>query len=111
MEPFPLAGVDVIVGRDPSLAGLVLDDASVSGWHASLIRQADGEYLVRDQGSEAGTWVNYDPVPEPGLRLEHGDLLHVGRVSLRFKMVHPRTRRVIRAIPLDPTSTAERPTS
>lgn len=111
MEPFPLAGVDVIVGRDPSVAGLVLEDPSVSGWHASLIRQADGEYLVRDQGSEAGTWVNYDLVPEPGRRLEHGDLLQVGRVSLRFKMVHPRTRRVIRAIPLDPTHQIEGPTS
>ncbi|MEX0788829.1 MAG: FHA domain-containing protein [Anaerolineales bacterium] len=111
MEPFPLAGVDVIVGRDPSVAGLVLEDASVSGWHASLIRQADGEYLIRDQGSEAGTWVNYDLVPEPGRRLEHGDLLQVGRVSLRFKMVHPRTRRVIRAVPLDPTRKVEGPTS
>jgi hypothetical protein len=111
MEPFPLAGVDVIVGRDPSVAGLVLEDASVSGWHASLIRQADGEYLVRDQGSEAGTWVNYDPVPEPGRRLEHGDLLQVGRVSLRFKMVQPRTRRVIRALPLDPSQPIEGPSS
>jgi predicted component of type VI protein secretion system len=93
------------------VAGLVLEDASVSGWHASLIRQADGEYLVRDQGSEAGTWVNYDPVPEPGRRLEHGDLLQVGRVSLRFKMVQPRTRRVIRALPLDPSQPIEGPSS
>lgn len=103
-EPFPLAGSDVILGRDPSFAGLVIDDPSVSGLHAAVIRQADGEYLIRDQGSVAGTWVNFDPVPEAGLRLKHGDLIHLGRVALRFRLASPRHTRTLRVISLDDPS-------
>jgi predicted component of type VI protein secretion system len=100
-EPYLLAGLDVILGRDPSFAGLVIDDPSVSGLHAAVIRQADGEYLIRDQGSVAGTWVNSEQVPETGRRLKHGDLIHLGRVALRFRLASPRHPRTVRVISLD----------
>lgn len=100
-EPFALAGLDVILGRDPSFASLVVEDPSVSGLHAAVIRQADGEYLIRDQGSVAGTWVNFEPVPEAGHRLKHGDLIHLGRVAFRFRLARPRTARGIRVVSLD----------
>ncbi|MEJ2563818.1 MAG: FHA domain-containing protein, partial [Anaerolineales bacterium] len=77
-------GVDVILGRDPSMTPAPLLDPSVSNLHARLIRQAGGNYLLKDQGSEAGTWVNYDEVSEEGRILSHGDLIHIGRVKLRF---------------------------
>ena len=85
-EPLPLTGADVTLGRDASLAAFPLNDPTVSGLHARLIRQAGGDYLLRDQGSVAGTWVNYDPLPEDGWRLRHGDLIQLGRVTLRFQV-------------------------
>jgi predicted component of type VI protein secretion system len=54
--------------------------------HARLIRQADGDYLLRDQGSVAGTWVNYDLIPSEGRRLRNGDLVQLGRVEFRFQL-------------------------
>jgi len=85
-QPVPLTGVDVVLGRDPSLAAIILDDPSVERMHARLIRQADGDYLLRDQGSVAGTWVNYDLIPSEGRRLRHGDLVQLGRVEFRFQL-------------------------
>ncbi|NIS82711.1 MAG: FHA domain-containing protein [Anaerolineales bacterium] len=85
-EPIPLTGVEFILGRDPSMTAVPFDDPSVSGMHARMIRLAGGGYLLRDQGSIAGTWVNYDEVPEDGKRLTHGDLIHIGRVTLRFQL-------------------------
>jgi hypothetical protein len=85
-EPLPLTGADVTLGRDASLAAFPLNDPTVSGLHARLIRQAGGDYLLRDQGSIAGTWVNFDPLPEDGWRLRHGDLVQLGRVTLRFQV-------------------------
>lgn len=95
----PLLGLDVVLGRDPSLAAIVLDDPSVDGMHARLIRQAGGRYLLRDQGSIAGTWVNYHLVPQGGTLLEHGDLLQLGRVEFRFEVVGEAPRRELRVYP------------
>jgi predicted component of type VI protein secretion system len=95
----PLVGLDIVLGRDPSLAAVVLDDASVDGMHARLIRQAGGNYLLRDQGSIAGTWVNYHLVPEAGTILEHGDLLQLGRVEFRFEVAGEIPQRELRVYP------------
>lgn len=81
----PLVGTDISLGRDPSLSAFPLADPSVSTLHARLIRQAGGSYLIRDQGSVAGTWVNYELVPEDGRRLHHGDIVHLGRAAFRFQ--------------------------
>jgi hypothetical protein len=98
---FALTGVDVLVGRDASLAAVVLDDPSVAGLHARLIRQADGDYLLRDQGSVAGTWVNYEEIPGMGRRLRDEDLIHIGRTALRFRLAAPASRREITIRPVD----------
>ncbi len=87
--PIPLTGLDVTLGRDPSVSLIVLDDPSVARLHARIIRLADGDYQIRDQGSVSGTWVNYEPVTAEGQRLQHGDLVHVGRASFRFRLASP----------------------
>jgi hypothetical protein len=97
--PVPLVGLDIVMGRDPSLAAVVLDDPSVDGLHARLIRQASGQYLLRDQGSIAGTWVNYHLVPEAGTILEHGDRLQLGRVEFRFELAGQPPQRELRVYP------------
>jgi hypothetical protein len=74
---------------DPSQASVVLDDPSVEGLHARLLREVDGSLRLRDEGSVAGTWVNFLPVAEGGQVLQHGDLIHFGRVGFRFTQRDP----------------------
>jgi hypothetical protein len=100
-EPIPLLGIDLTFGRDAALATVVLNDASVSALHARLIRQADGAYVLKDQGSIAGTYVNFEPIPEAGQRLQHGDRVHIGRLAFRFRLAEappPRTVTVTSAL-------------
>lgn len=85
----PLTGVDFIFGSDPSMTSAPLLDPSVAGIHARLTRQAAGDYLLRDQGSIAGTWINYELVAEEGQFLKHGDLVHIGRQAFRFRLPIP----------------------
>lgn len=94
--PIPLSGLDVTLGRDPSVSSVVLDDPSVARLHARIIRLADGDYQIRDQGSVSGTWVNYQPVTAEGQRFEHGDLVHVGRAAFRFCLASPPAPKPIR---------------
>ncbi len=105
-EPVPLTGVDVVLGRDASLAAIVLDDPSVERMHARLIRQADGDYLLRDQGSVAGSWINYELVPKSGRRLQHGDHIQLGRVEFRFQLPGDHPPRKIRISPDEGSPTA-----
>ncbi len=98
-KPIPLTGAELTLGSDASLSTIPLDDPSVSRMHAQLLRRAGGEYVIRDQNSTAGTWVNFELVPEGGRRLQHGDLIRIGRVALRFEMSSPPPHREIRIGP------------
>ena len=69
--------------------------------HARLIRQAAGDYLLRDQGSVAGTWVNFELVPDEGRHLKHGDLIYVGRARFRFRLPTPPPPPDVRINPLE----------
>jgi hypothetical protein len=95
----PLTGVDFIFGSDPSMTSAPLLDPSVAGIHARLTRQAAGDYLLRDQGSVAGTWINYELVSEEGNFVKHGDLIHIGRLSFRFRLPTPPSPPEIRVRP------------
>jgi hypothetical protein len=87
--PISIAVDELTFGMDPNLATIVLDDPSVEGLHARLIRQDDGSLRLEDEGSVAGTWVNFAPLAEGGQVLEHGDLVHFGRVGFRFTERNP----------------------
>jgi hypothetical protein len=100
LGPIVLTGMDVTFGRDASLATHILLDPSVSPVHARLIRQVNGRYLLRDQDSLAGTWVNHEPVPPGGILLEHCDLVHFGRIGYRFRLAHDPGARQITVTPL-----------
>jgi len=99
VDPILLTGTDVMLGRDASLVTHVLFDPSVSAVHARLIRQVNGRYLLRDQDSAAGSWVNHTPVPQNGRSLEHGDLVHFGRLGYRFLESDEPEARQIRVSP------------
>jgi hypothetical protein len=90
LPPIPITADELTFGRDISLATEVLDDASVEALHARLLHEEDGSFRIIDEGSVAGTWVNYSQVSREGTILEHGDLVHIGRVSFRFTERKPR---------------------
>ncbi|HCE17847.1 MAG TPA: hypothetical protein DEQ80_08310 [Anaerolinea thermolimosa] len=81
----PLNRSEVTFGSDARQSVVLLSDASVSKRHARLVRDGD-TYTIFDEGSVAGTWVNYAPVGAAGRCLEHEDLIHIGRVAFRFEL-------------------------
>lgn len=87
--PIAITSPEATFGRDPLQAAHVLEDPSVEALHARLVREADGSFRLIDEGSTAGTWINYTPVSQEGARLEHGDLVHLGRVGFRFTLSEP----------------------
>ncbi len=93
LPPIPISDEEIILGSDPDSASLVFDDASVEALHARLLRLQDGSYRLADMGSVAGTWINYTPVSKEGARLEHGDLVHIGRIGFRFTLRKPLSNR------------------
>ncbi|HET7012026.1 MAG TPA: FHA domain-containing protein [Anaerolineales bacterium] len=104
--PFAWDGADLLIGTDPSLCGLLLDDASVSPLHARLVRRAGGSSVLRDQNSVAGTWVNGESVDDQGRALTHNDVIHFGRSAYRFRLTTPGPRPAVR---FRPFSTPENP--
>ena len=78
-EMFPLDG-ETTVGRSPD-CGIFLDDVTVSRKHA-VLRDRDGAFLIEDQGSLNGTFVNRKRVESA--QLDDGDELQVGKYRLTY---------------------------
>jgi hypothetical protein len=100
----PIMLPEMSFGSDPLQVTRVLDDQSVSPLHARLVvvavqanhsesrtgwgKELHGEYILSDEKSTAGTWVNYEQLTNPR-RLQHGDVLHIGRLSYQFMLRKP----------------------
>ena len=102
--PVPVTADELTFGIDPRQATLILDEPSVEALHARLLRREDNSFLLFDEGSVAGTWVNYSPVLPEGTLLQHGDIIHIGRASFRFTQREPQPQR-------KPVVTLEEPAS
>jgi len=85
----PIVSDEITIGNDPNKATLVLEDSAIEGLHARLVHATDGGFRLIDQGSTAGTWVNYSPVPAAGTTLQHGDIIHFGRIGFGFTISTP----------------------
>jgi hypothetical protein len=79
-ETFVPAGDRTQIGRSPD-CDIFLDDVTVSRRHAVLLQQ-NGEFLIEDQGSLNGTFVNKKRI-ESG-QLEDGDEVQIGKYRLTF---------------------------
>jgi hypothetical protein len=79
---FPLSGT-VTVGREPSNAIALSDDNTVSRRHA-VLRDEDGAYVIADEGSSNGVYVNGVRIsaPQP---LRPGDEVQIGATRFRFE--------------------------
>lgn len=87
-SPIPIAGPEVTLGADPVRSSIILDEPALSPLHAR-IRQTEAGYILFDQNSTAGTWVNYEPVTHEGYPLKHGDRVHFGNLMVRFELRNP----------------------
>jgi hypothetical protein len=106
--PIPITSNQVTIGIDPNQATLVLDHPSIENLHARIVRNKDGEFRLADEGSIAGTWINYTPVSSEGAKLEHGDLIHIGRLGFRFTIRDPQqVRKPVITMASPPTESQE----
>jgi len=88
--PIALVNDEITFGSDATQATQILDDPSVDSLHARLRRLEDGSFRLSDEGSVAGTWINYSPVSKEGAGLQHGDLIHIGKMGFLFTMRNPK---------------------
>jgi hypothetical protein len=79
-ESFRPSGDRTRIGRSPECE-IFLDDVTVSRNHAVLIRRDDG-YVVEDQGSLNGTFVNRRRIDTTVL--SSGDELQIGKYRMTF---------------------------
>jgi hypothetical protein len=77
---FPLDAGSTTAGRNPECE-IFLDDITVSRKHA-VIRHGDAGYVIRDEGSLNGTYVNGERISSANLR--SGDEVLIGKFRLLF---------------------------
>ena len=84
-QSFPLTGAVVALGRDLR-NDIAIDDTAVSARHAVLIRTSSGAYVIEDQGSTNGLYVQGRRVFSHDL--ESGDVIEMSPgVSLEYQRV------------------------
>lgn len=91
LERRPLETADVTIGRDPEHASFVVDEGTISRLHARIRRNAAGEYWLYDEGSDSGTFLNYERLALAPRELAHGDRVQFGHVTYRFALELPPT--------------------
>jgi hypothetical protein len=85
-EAIELLADNVTLGREAGAVDIVLDDPAVSRLHARIRRDATGVYWLYDEGSAAGTFLNHEQLGLAPRPLQHGDLVQLGRPTLRFRL-------------------------
>jgi pSer/pThr/pTyr-binding forkhead associated (FHA) protein len=88
-QRFMLSSDDVTIGRDPG-NDIVIADPAISPRHARIVRTA-GEWLLADEGSADGVWV--DGRPYSTVALVHGSRFRIGATTLQFHDM--RTHKVV----------------
>jgi hypothetical protein len=88
-HPIALIEKEITFGTDPVEAMHVLDHPSIAALHARIQRKESGDFWLFDNGTVAGTWVNYEPVPQNGCILKHEDVVNFGQLMYRFTLKNP----------------------
>ena len=76
------------LGRDRKCSEFALNDPSLSRRHACIHAGSDGQVLIEDLGSTNGTRVNGRRISSR-VSLQHGDMVHVGKLHLRYEHLSP----------------------
>jgi hypothetical protein len=80
---YPLLLGRITLGRRRD-SDIFLEDVTVSRQHAALVRDSNGRFVLYDEGSKNGTFVNGEPISERVL--EDGDSIRMGQIVLRFRL-------------------------
>jgi len=94
-ERIPIHDIEMTFGKDASAATILIKEASVSDLHARLKLISENTYQLSDEGSVAGTWVNYQPIDGENRLLKHGDIIHIGRAGFLFRIQDPSTHQEV----------------
>lgn len=99
LQPLPGDGIalfqaETTFGSDTGKTDVQISGSSVSAMHAVIKRESISVFRIFDAGSATGTWVNFTPISSQGIVLNHGDLIHFGRTSLRFELLHASPRKM-----------------
>lgn len=77
-------GYNLTIGRKAGVAHLIINNSSISKAHA-ILSFRKGNFAVIDQGSANGTIINGTTLnPQQRTRINSGDKLTLGEVTLRF---------------------------
>lgn len=78
-----VAGAPLILGRDPGNAIGLPGDTKASRAHARVLQDGGGQWVVEDNGSTNGTFVNGQRITRQ--ELASGDTILIGATALRFE--------------------------
>lgn len=84
-QEFAIESDTMTVGRAEMAGQITLADRSVSPLHAR-VRWRNGRYWLTDEGSENGVFLNHERLGLSPRPLADGDLIQLGRVSLRARI-------------------------
>lgn len=84
-QEFAIESDTVTVGRAEMAGQITLADRSISPLHAR-VRWRNGRYWLTDEGSENGVFLNHERLGLSPRPLADGDLIQLGRVSLRARI-------------------------
>lgn len=87
-EELPLFLDSIKIGRDPK-NDIILNEQVVSRAHATLLRSGD-TYVIENVAKSRGTWVNNEQITKR--KLKNGDVIRLGDVEFRFKLVDAEER-------------------
>lgn len=85
-QPLRLDPSGTVIGRDPSVCQIVLDDPRVSGMHAKVRAEKIDDrfrFHIVDMGSRNGTYVDHTRIDR--CPLKDGACIRVGGIELVFK--------------------------
>ena len=89
-QGLPISSKEENFGRNPHKTTILVDHPSVSGLHARLSVISNTEFHLSDEGSQAGTWVNFQEIPEKHpVSIQDGDIIHFGKIGFQFRSTKP----------------------
>ena len=83
---FTITHKRISIGSSSAEVSLLIDDVALNHVHSKLWQDNSGEFWVSDQDTVAGTWVNFAPVNIQGCKIQHQDIIHVGKHKFRFNI-------------------------
>ena len=87
-EPIQIWENKVIFGNDPAEEIINIQHSSIAMVHTQITIKTNGDILIKDEGANAGTWINYKQIlgskPQP---IKDGDIIHIGEAGFRIQVL------------------------